>query len=193
MNEVVNLTKGESVNLTKAVPTLKKVYIGAGWDEKQSGATMDADLSLFTLNANNQVRGSDDFIYFGNLKNNSGSVVHHGDNLTGEGEGDDEVISVNLEALDPGVTCVAVYLNIYQSAQKGQSLADIDNAHIRIVDEDSGKEISRYDINEDLSGDTLYFGELNRTEDGWTFTAKGETRTANLSTIVSEYGLQAAA
>ena len=193
MSEVVNLSKGESVNLTKEVPTLKKVMIGAGWDEKQGGASMDADLALFTLNSNNQVRGADDFIYFGNLKNNSGSVVHHGDNLTGEGEGDDEVISVNLEALDPGVERVAIYLDIYQAAQKGQSLADIDNAHIRIVDEETGKEISRYDITEPLQGDTMYFGELNRTADGWTFTAKGETRTAELSAIVSEYGLQAAA
>ncbi len=192
MSDVINLTKGESVNLTKEVPSLKKVRIGAGWDEKEGGATMDADLALFTLDSNTKVRGADDFIYFGNLKNNSGSVQHQGDNLTGEGEGDDEVINVDLEGLDSGIERVAVYLDIYQAAKKGQTLADLDNCHIRIVDDETGKEISRYDITEPLEGDAMFFGELVRTEDGWTFTAKGETRTAELSVIVAEYGLQAA-
>lgn len=191
--DVVNLTKGETVNLTKAVPTLTKVRIGAGWDEKQGGATMDADLAVFALDKNGKVRGADDFIYFGNLKNNAGSIHHMGDNLTGEGEGDDEVVNIDLNGLDAGVESVAIYLDIYQAAQKGQSLADLDNCHIRVVNDADESEISRYDITEALTGDLMLFGHLTRTTDGWTFTADGQTRTAELTALVTEYGLQAAA
>ena len=193
MSDVVNLTKGDVVNLTKEVPSLKKVRIGAGWDEKEGGPTMDADLALFTLDSNGKVRGADDFIFHGKLKNNSGSVEHLGDNLTGEGEGDDETILVDLAALDPGVEEIAIYLDIYQAAQKGQTLADLDNCHIRILNDEDGKEISRYDIKEALTGDTMLFGTLTKSAEGWSFTANGETRTAEMGAIVAEYGLQAAA
>lgn len=154
---------------------------------------MDADLAVFILDSAGNVRGADDFIYFNNLKNNNGSVVHQGDNLTGEGDGDDEVVNINLEALDPGVARIDIYLDIYQAASKGQSLADVDNCFIRIVNDEDDSEIARFELTESLSGDTMLFGQLVRNGEAWEFVAKGDTRTAELGTIATEHGLRAAA
>ncbi len=193
MTEVINLKKGEVINLTKKVPTLKKVHVGAGWDMKDEGKTMDADLCVFLLDANGKTRSADDFIYFGKLNNAAKTVVHQGDNLTGEGEGDDEVIDIDLETIDSSIHKVAIYMDIYQAAQKGQTLADLDNAFVRIVNSEGNFEISKYEITEPLTGDLMLFGELYRFEGGWEFKAVGSTRTAELSQVVAEYGLQAAA
>lgn len=193
MTDTVIMTKGETVDLKKQVPSLSKVRVAAGWDEKQGGPSMDLDLAAFILDTSGNVRGKDDFIFFNNLKNNNGSVTHLGDNLTGAGEGDDEIITIDLDALDPGVASVDVYVNIYNATGKGQSLADIDNCFVRIVNDEDQHEIAKFEITEAMTGDTMLFGQLVRNGETWEFVAKGDTRVSDLGAIATEYGLRAAA
>lgn len=184
----VNLTKGDSVNLTKAAPALAKVSVGAGWDPKEGGPTMDADLCCFLLADNGQVRSSGDFVFFNNKNAADGAVVHQGDNLTGEGEGDDEVINVDLSSLPDDVKTVLFAVNIYNAKAKGQSLADIDNAHVRIVNEDNGEEMSIFKITE-ATGETMSFGSLVRGAEGWEFQAINESSNDDLGAFAKAYGI----
>src|SRR3954451_9101151 len=141
MNDVVSMTKGETVSLTKKAPGLAKVFAGAGWDPKQ-GKTMDLDLAAFLLDANGKLSGKGNFVYFGSKTSACGSVASQGDNLTGDGDGDDEVIKVNLATVPAGISEILFVASIYQAAQKGQSLKDLDNAFIRIVNEEGQQEIA---------------------------------------------------
>lgn len=120
MTATVSMAKGESVSLTKKTPGLTKVFAGAGWDVKKAGATMDLDLAPFMPDTNGKLSGEG---YFGNKASACGSVASQGDSLTGAGEGDDEVIDVNLTAAPTGIQEVLFVASIYQAAQKGQSLS----------------------------------------------------------------------
>lgn len=183
---MINLSKGESVNLTKEAPALKKIRVAAGWDPKAEGAKLDADLSVFTL-ANGKTRSEDDLVFYNQKQNAAKTVTHSGDNRTGDGEGDDETINVNLEALDTQITSVFVLLDIFEAEKKGQSLADLQNAYVRIVNDEDGVEISRFTIDSGLNGTTLAFGELTRGGDGWSFRAIGETGTAGLGGYITQF------
>lgn len=186
----INLEKGGAVNLTKeSTATLNKVILGAGWDPAKEGATMDADLSVFALNGNGKCRGKDDFIFFNNLGKSGDAIHHKGDNLTGEGDGDDEQIIIDLNKLDEGISSVDVILNIYNAKSKGQDFSQLKNAHVRLVNQESNEEVAVFDVHDGMNGDTLHFGKLNRTPDGWTFNADGATSEKGLSGLSSEYGL----
>lgn len=184
----VNLTKGGSVNLTKESPTaLNKVMIGCGWDPATEGATMDADLSVFALTAENRVREKSDFVFFNNL--NGKGIVHQGDNLTGDGDGDDEQIMVDLNAIHADTKTIDIIMNIYDAKSKGQDLSQLKNAFVRIVNQESGVEIAIFDISGGMSGDTLHFGTLVRGTEGWTFNAEGRTSTEGLGGLSAKYGV----
>ncbi len=186
----VNLTKGEKVDLTKAVPSLKKVFIGAGWDMKKEGASMDADLSAFLLTDSSTVRGKEDFIYFNNKGSQADCVWHSGDNLTGEGDGDDEVINVDLTKVPDNIKKITFILNIYNAASKGQSLKDLENAFIRAVDAETNNELGKLEV-KDLDGTTIIFAHLQRNETGWEFHADGATNGNDLGNLAAQYGLAA--
>lgn len=193
MTDSVILTKGETVNLTKKAPGLKKVAAAAGWDVKANGPSMDLDLAAFLL-VNGKVRGKGDFVYFAAKTSGDGSTASRGDNLTGEGEGDDETIDVNLEKVSAEVTEIVFVASIYQAAQKGQSLKNLDNAFIRIYNAEGGAELAKFDISHmDHAGASFTLGKLVRDADGWHFTAIGTPEMGDLSHYTQQYGLANAA
>lgn len=189
----INLNKGESINLTKQAPGLKKAFIGAGWDVKKEGASMDADLSAFLVGSDGKVKTDNNFVYFGNKASGCGSVKSRGDNLTGAGEGDDEIIDVNLESVPADVNEIVFTVSIYQAAQKRQSLKDLDNAFVRAVNAETGEEIAKFPLSgtENLFGASLTFGKLVREGSDWNFVAVGQATEEEIGGLARAYGLAA--
>lgn len=182
----INLEKGQSLDLTKKSPGLKKVFIGAGWDVKKSGASMDADLMATMLTASGKVRNEKDVIFFNNKGAKSDAIYHSGDNLTGAGDGDDEIINVDLEKVPAEVTKITFVLNIYNATQKGQSLADLDNAHIRAVNAETNEELASFKVS-DLTGTNITYCHLQRGGEGWEFVADGSTNSSTLEQIIQRF------
>jgi len=194
MTDTVIMTKGETVSLTKKAPGLTKVFAGAGWDMKKEGATMDLDLAAFLLDANDKLNGKGNFVYFGNKTSDCGSVASRGDNLTGEGEGDDEVIDVNLATVPTSVTTIIFVASIYQGKSKGQSLKDLDNAFIRIVNAENQQELTSFKISDtDSNHESFVLGKLVRDGADWNFVAVGEADASELGGFATRFGLAVAA
>ncbi len=187
-----NLSKGECFDLTKAAPGLSKVYAGAGWDVKSGGPTMDLDLVAFLVDANGKLSNEKNFIYFNNKKSPCGSVASRGDNLTGAGEGDDETLDINLASIPTDVSKVIIAVSIYNAAAKGQSLKNLDNAFVRIVNAEGDVELTKYNLtNFDNAGANFILGELVRGADGWSFTAIGEPKPGELGELAQSYSAAA--
>jgi tellurium resistance protein TerD len=191
------LSKGGRISLSKEAPGLTRIYIGLGWDERATdGAVFDLDASVFLLNAAGKARNEQDFIFYNNLKGAGGAVEHMGDNLTGGGEGDDEVIRVDLRKLEsnaPDVVKIAVICTIHDAAQRGQNFGQVNNAFIRVVNDDTSQEIVRFDLTEDYSMETaMVFGELYKKDGEWRFTAVGQGYAGGLAAACATYGLNAA-
>lgn len=194
MTDTVSMSKGESVSLTKKSPGLTKVFAGAGWDMKKAGATMDLDLAAFMLDTNGKLSGKGYFVYFSNKASVCGSVASQGDNLTGVGDGDDEVIDVNLSTVPSGIAEILFVASIYQGKQKGQSLKDLDNAFIRIVNADNQQELANFKISDTNSDhESFILGKLVRDGTDWNFVAIGEAESAELGGLATRYGLAVAA
>lgn len=190
----VNLQKGQKVSLTKGNPGLKKVVVGLGWDVNQfdTGGDFDLDAAAFLLGDSGKVSGSDDFVFYGNLKHPSGSVQHMGDNLTGAGEGDDEQIRVDLSKVPEHITKIAFTVTIYEPEQRRQNFGQINNAFIRIYNEDTGEEMLRYDLGEDFSIETAaVFGEVYKNGSEWKFNAIGSGYQGGLKALCTQYGIDA--
>ena len=187
----VSLSKGGNVSLTKAAPGLRKIHIGLGWDVRGTdGVDFDLDASLFMLSAAGRVRSDSDFIFYNNLISVDGSVEHTGDNLTGEGEGDDESIKVSLDAVPPEVDKLAVTVTIHEAEARRQNFGQVDNAFIRVVNEESGAEIVRYDLSEDASTETaMIFGEVYRHSGEWKFRAVGQGYIGGLGPLARSFGV----
>lgn len=187
----VSLAKGGNVSLTKIAPALTSVAVGLGWDIRSTtGADFDLDASALLCGADGKVVDDSHFVFFNNLKSPDGSVEHTGDNLTGEGEGDDEVINVDLAQLAPGVEKVVFPVSIYDALNRQQSFGQVVNAFIRIVDRATGSELARYDLSEDASSETaMVFGELYRRDGEWKFRAIGQGYAAGLHGIAKDYGV----
>ena len=191
----INLSKGQKVDLTKGNPGLKKVMIGLGWDVHafDSGADFDLDAAAFMLGDSGKCPTEKEFIFYGNLEHASGSVKHMGDNLTGEGEGDDEQILVDLQTVPSNVSKVAFTVTIYESDVRRQNFGQVSNAYIRIVDESSGQELIRYDLGEDFSIETaVVVGELYRHNGEWKFNAIGSGFQGGLAALCGHYGIEVA-
>ncbi len=172
----ISLTKGQKIDLTKGNPGLSKILVGLGWDVNKydGGSAFDLDASAFLLNANGKLQDPKDMVFFNNLKHSSGSVIHTGDNLTGEGEGDDEQIKVDLSKIPASVEKIDFTVTIYEADSRKQNFGQVSNAFIRIVDESNGKELIRYDLGEDFSVETaVVVGELYRHSGEWKFSAIG--------------------
>lgn len=189
----VSLQKGQKVSLTKGNPGLKKVVVGLGWDVNQfdTGGDFDLDAAAFLLTDSGKVSRQEDFIYFGNLTHPSGSVQHMGDNLTGAGEGDDEQIRVDLSKVPEHITKIAFTVTIYEPEQRRQNFGQINNAFIRIYNEDTGEEMLRYDLGEDFSIETAaVFGELYKNGNEWKFNAIGSGYQGGLAALCANYGVE---
>ncbi|KJU85080.1 tellurium resistance protein tere [Candidatus Magnetobacterium bavaricum] len=187
----ISLIKGGNVSLTKSAPGLKKMFVGLGWDARiTDGSAFDLDASVYLLGANGKVRSDSDFIFFNNLKSPEGAVEHMGDNLTGAGEGDDEVVKVDLDKIPADLSKLVFGVTIYEADKRKQNFGMIRGAFIRIVNQDDNKEIVRYDLSEDYSTETaMLFGELYRNNNEWKFKAIGEGFSGGHAAMATSYGV----
>jgi tellurium resistance protein TerD len=187
----ISLSKGGNVSLSKEAPGLTAVLVGLGWDARTTtGADFDLDASALMVGADSKIVSDQHFIFFNNLKSPDGSVEHTGDNLTGEGEGDDEVIKVNLDGVPQDVDKVVVTVSIYDAEGRQQSFGQVRNAFIRVVNQADNKEITRYDLSEDASTETaMIFGELYRNGPEWKFRAVGQGYSTGLAGIARDFGV----
>lgn len=188
----ISLNKGGNLSLSKTDPSLTKMLIGLGWDERvTSGQAFDLDASAFLLTQNGKVRGDHDFIFYNQLKSIDGSVEHTGDNRTGQGDGDDEVIKVDLSRVSPDIDKIAITVTIHDAAARGQNFGQISNAFIRVVNEITGVEVVRFDLAEDYSVETaMVFGEVYRHNGEWKFRAVGQGYSGGLAAMCHQYGIQ---
>ena len=199
----VNLQKGQKVNLKKSDgQALSRIRIGLGWDpvkQKKGGLfgsifggsapDIDCDASVIVCKGG-RLSGKDDVVYFGNLKHSSGAIVHTGDNLTGEGEGDDEQILVDLTAVPQDYDKLVFVVNIYDCESRKQDFGMIANAFIRICDERTGEEFCRYNLSESYAGMTaMIFGEIYRYNGEWKFNAVGAGYQGGLEALCRAYGV----
>jgi tellurium resistance protein TerD len=187
----VSLSKGGNVSLTKEAPGLSAVLVGLGWDARTtSGADFDLDASALMLDPSGKIVSDQHFVFFNNLTSPDGSVEHTGDNLTGEGEGDDEVIKVNLAGVPAEVDKITVAVSIYDAEARSQSFGQVRNAYIRVINQADNAEITRYDLSEDASNETaMIFGELYRHSGEWKFRAVGQGYSTGLRGIAQDYGV----
>ncbi|MFB6364978.1 TerD family protein [Paenibacillus elgii] len=188
----ISLSKGQKVDLTKTNPGLTKVIVGLGWDTNKydGGKDFDLDASVFLLNASGKAASEKDFIFYNNPQNSNGSVVHSGDNRTGAGDGDDEVIKVDLSAVPQEAEKISFCITIHEAQERKQSFGQVSNAYARIVNEATGEEIIRYDLGEDFSVETaIVVGELYRHSGEWKFSAVGAGYKDGLAGLVKDFGL----
>ncbi|WP_394141113.1 TerD family protein [Cytobacillus oceanisediminis] len=200
----INLQKGQRVDLTKGNPGLSKIMVGLGWDPVQNrggggllgslfggggGANIDCDASVIMLGENGKLRNNSDVIYFGNLRSGDGSVQHTGDNLTGDGDGDDEQVMIDLSRVPAHIHKMVFVVNIYDSVKRKQHFGMIQNAFIRVVNSSNKQEMIHYNLTDDYSGKTsLIVGEIYRHGSDWKFAAVGTgTASPGLSDVVRSY------
>lgn len=189
----VSLQKGQKVDLTKGNPSLRHVLVGLGWDVNKydGGFDFDLDASAFLLGANGQTPDTDAFVFYGNLKHSSGSVEHMGDNLTGAGEGDDEQMRIDLSKVPANIEKIAFTVTIYDAETRNQNFGQVNNAFVRIYNEETGEEMMRYDLGEDFSIETAaVFGELYRNNGEWKFNAIGSGFYGGLAALCANYGIE---
>lgn len=185
----ISLQKGQRISLTKEDKNLSKIMVGLGWDPvRNSGSKgvlgglfggsqkeVDCDASLVMLDENNKIRSKENLIYFGNLKSKCGSIKHMGDNLTGDGEGDDEQIMIDLSRVPIEIHKLVFVVNIYNCVKRKQHFGMIENAFIRIINMSDTKEMVRFNLTDNYAGKTaLYVGEIYRHGNEWKFAATGE-------------------
>ncbi|WP_129140466.1 TerD family protein [Modicisalibacter coralii] len=189
----ISLSKGGNISLSKEAPGIKKIRIGLGWDARvTTGQDFDLDASIFLTNSEGKCRQDQDFIFYNNLKSTDGSVEHMGDNRTGAGDGDDEVIKVDLEKVPSDVDKIAVTVTIHDAQSRGQNFGQVENAFARVINDESDQEIVRYDLSEDYSvEDAMIFCEVYRNNGEWKFRAIGQGFSGGLADLASKYGLNA--
>lgn len=187
----VSLTKGGNVSLTKQAPGMTDVLVGLGWDARTTtGTDFDLDASAILLDAEGKALSDKHFIFFNNLTSPDGAVKHTGDNLTGEGDGDDEAITVDLTALPAEAAKIVFPVSIYEGQARGQGFGQVRNAFIRVVDRSTNAEVTRYDLSEDASTETaMVFGELYRNGAEWKFRAVGQGYSSGLVGIAQDFGV----
>lgn len=187
----ISLSKGGNVNLSKEAPGLKKLIVGLGWDPRATdGKEFDLDGSAFLLNSTGKVRSDADFVFYNNLKSADGSIVHSGDNRSGQGDGDDEKVNIDLAAVPADIEKISFCVTIHEGQQRGQNFGQVSKAYIRCVDADSGKEIARYDLSEDGSTETaMIFGEVYRSGSEWKFKAIGQGFAGGLAPLATSFGI----
>ena len=187
----VSLSKGGNISLSKEAPGLTTVRVGLGWDTRVTdGGAFDLDASAFVLNAQGKVRSDADFIFYNNKEGAGGAVVHQGDNTTGEGDGDDEVVMVKLDTLPADVSKVSFGVTIHEADGRKQNFGMVTNAFIRVVNDAGGTEIARFDLSEDASTNTaMIFGELYRHGEEWKFKAIGQGFDGGLGPLARSMGV----
>ncbi|MGH4050224.1 MAG: TerD family protein [Clostridium sp.] len=188
----ISLKKGQKVDLTKGNPGLINVIVGLGWDTNKydGGAAFDLDAAAFLVGANGKVTSDNDFIFYNNPKDASGAVTHLGDNKTGDGEGDDEQIKIELSKVPTSVEKINFTVTIHEAAERAQNFGQVSNAFIRILDENNNEELIRYDLSEDYSIETaVVVAELYRNNGEWKFSAVGSGFEGGLTALCKNFGI----
>ncbi|KAA0943156.1 MULTISPECIES: TerD family protein [unclassified Pseudomonas] len=187
----LTLQKGGNLSLSKTDPTLTKILIGLGWDPRATdGTEFDLDASAFLLGANGKVRSDADFIFYNQLKSADGSIEHAGDNRTGAGDGDDEVLKIDLSRVPADIDKIAFTVTIHDADARKQNFGQVGGSFIRVVNEISGAEIVRYDLAEDASTETaMIFAELYRNNGEWKFRAVGSGFAGGLKALANSFGM----
>jgi tellurium resistance protein TerD len=187
----LTLDKGSNLSLTKTDPGLQKALVGLGWDPRTTtGEAFDLDASALMLGANGKVRSSADFIFYNQRAAADGSVVHEGDNRTGEGGGDDEQILVDLSAMAPDVERVVFVVSIDQAEARRQNFGQVRGAYCRVINQATEQEIVRYDLSEDAAPETaMIFSEIYRHNGEWKFRAIGQGYATGLAGIATDFGV----
>ncbi|NYI07618.1 TerD family protein [Allostreptomyces psammosilenae] len=187
----VSLSKGGNVSLTKEAPGLTAVTVGLGWDVRTTtGTDFDLDASAIVVSAAGRVLSDQHFVFFNNKSTPDGTVQHSGDNLTGQGQGDDEQIQVNLAALPADADKIVFPVSVYDAENRGQNFGQVRNAFIRVINQADGVELARYDLSEDAATETaMIFGELYRNGAEWKFRAVGQGYASGLAGIASDFGV----
>ena len=191
----INLSKGQKVDLTKGNPSLKNIMVGLGWDVNafDSGSDFDLDAAAFMCGANGKCPTEKEFVFYGNLVHPNEGVKHMGDNRTGEGEGDDEQIEIDLTKIPANIERIAFTATIYDADVRRQNFGQVSNAYIRIVDEATNQELIRYDLGEDFSIETaVVVGELYKHNGDWKFNAIGSGFQGGLAALCGHYGIEVA-
>jgi tellurium resistance protein TerD len=206
----LTLAKGQNLSLTKTAPQLKIARLGLGWDARSTdGQPFDLDASAILVQANNKVRGDQDFIFYNQMGDvtlphrpgqrdsdpfdfdpERASVMYQGDNRTGEGDGDDEQIVVDFGKVPADIDKIVFTVSIHEADARGQSFGQVRNAFIRLVNEETNDEIVRYDLTEDASTNTaLIFAEVYRNNGEWKFRAVGQGYNDGLGGIARDFGV----
>ncbi|MDO9423103.1 MAG: TerD family protein [Methylobacter sp.] len=187
----VSLTKGGNVNLSKEAPGLNKIVVGLGWDARATdGAAFDLDACAFLVKMDGKVRSDSDFCFYNNKVVGDGAVQHQGDNTTGAGEGDDEVVKVELSKVPGELDKIVFSVTIHDAETRKQNFGQVSHAYIRICNEDGGAEIARYDLSEDASIETaMIFGEIYRVGTEWKFKAIGQGFAGGLGPLAASFGV----
>lgn len=188
----INLSKGERISLEKVAPGLVQIFIGLGWDINvtDTGGDFDIDGSIFLLDSNEKLISDKHFIFYNNLTSPDPdkSIRQRGDNRTGAGEGDDEIIDVNLKAVPSDVAKVVLTVTIHEAEKRKQNFGQVSNAFVRIVNCENEEEIIRYDLTEDFSVETaLIMAELYRKDGEWRMNAVGAGYEGGLPALVERY------
>ncbi|PKG24042.1 TerD family protein [Niallia nealsonii] len=189
----ISLSKGQKVDLTKGNPGLTKVIVGLGWDVNKydGGQDFDLDSSIFLLGDNGKVASDGDFVFYNNPTGGNGSVVHSGDNRTGAGEGDDEQVVIDLQAVPATTQRITFTITIHDGEARNQNFGQVSNSYVRILNEQNNEELIRYDLGEDFSIETaLVVGELYRHNNEWKFSAIGSGYQGGLAALATDFGLQ---
>jgi tellurium resistance protein TerD len=197
----ISLQKGQRISLSKEAPGLTKLMCGLGWDvAKRSGGGFfgnlggdhdyDLDASVLCLNTNEKLIAQEDIVYFGNLQHPSRAIVHQGDNLTGAGDGDDEVVIVDLPSIPAQIAKLVFVVNIYECLARKQDFGQIENAFVRLVNAANNQEMARYNLSgREYKGMTgMILAEVYRHNDEWKMAAIGNgVSVNNLGELVSSY------
>jgi tellurium resistance protein TerD len=188
----ISLLKGQKIDLTKSNPGITNVLVGLGWDTNKydGGEAFDLDAAAFLLGENGKAAADTDFIFFNNKVHSSGAVTHMGDNLTGLGDGDDEIIKIDLSKIPESITKIDFTVTIYDAEKRKQNFGQVSNAYIRVVNEQTKEELIRYDLGEDFSIETaITVAELYKNGDEWKFNAIGSGFAGGLSALCNNFGL----
>lgn len=190
---VISLQKGQKIDLSKSTPSLKRAMVGLGWDVNQMvGASFDLDASAFLLDDKGMAvtRDISSFIFYNNLRGMNDCCVHQGDNLTGDGDGDDEQILIDFDKVPSNIAKIAITVTIFDAESRRQNFGMVHNSFARIVDNDTGKELVRYDLGEDFSTENAIIAvEFYKHDGTWKMSAVGAGYSGGLAELARSFGL----
>lgn len=192
----ISLQKGGNVNLSKDFGAggegLQEVIIGLGWDTNRydGGHAFDLDASAFLLGSNEKVSDEKGFIFYNNAVSTDGSVKHTGDNKTGDGDGDDECIEINLNQVGSDTEKISFTVTIHDYEERSQNFGQVSNAYVRVLDKATGEELIKYELDEDFSVESaLVVAELYKKNGDWRFKAVGSGFSGGLGALATNFGL----